>query len=176
VGCEGVQRAVRHGAGGPPAQAGDASSRQAGAPMVVSFKRAWLGRAGAPIRQTVITTVATGNPGSPTLLRQTIVEYGGVFERSVTKKRSGRSRDGQGWTASRWSRRLGWPLRNVQAGRQRTIQPDDVVVVTARGIPLQWTSSCSVTRGHRRRRRDGNRPQRVPAAGSQGHGETEEGC
>ena len=146
------------------------------APMVESFKKGLAVAEPEANPQTVITTVATGNPGiAYTWLRQTILEHGGAFE-AVSDEEAFRAMhvmakmDGISMEPAAGLAFAGL-FKLVSNG---TIRPDDVVVVNCSGhtFPVEkfllgdaWAQSVDVTK-----------PATAgPAGGSQGMGETEEG-
>ncbi len=126
------------------------------APMVESFKKGLAVAEPVTNPQTVITTVATGNPGiAYTWLRQTILEHGGVFEAvgdeeaframHVMAKMDGISMEPAAGLA------FAGLFKLVTNG---TIQPDDVVVVNCSGhtFPVEkfllgdaWAQSVDAT-------------------------------
>ena len=146
------------------------------APMVESFKKGLAVAEPVTNPQTVITTVATGNPGiAYTWLRQVILEHGGVFEAvgddeaframHVMAKMDGISMEPAAGLA------FAGLFKLVSNG---TIKPDDVVVVNCSGhtFPVEkfllgdaWAQSVDATK-----------PAAAgPAGAPQGMGETEEG-
>ena len=126
------------------------------APMVESFKKGLTVAEPVTSPQTVITTVATGNPGiAYTWLRQTILEHGGAFEAvgddeaframHVMAKMDGISMEPAAGLA------FAGLFKLVSNG---TIQPDDVVVVNCSGhtFPVEkfllgdaWAQSVDAT-------------------------------
>jgi len=146
------------------------------APMVESFKKGLAVAEPVANPQTVITTVATGNPGiAYTWLRQVILEHGGVFEAvgdeeaframHVMAKMDGISMEPAAGLA------FAGLFKLVSNG---TIQPDDLVVVNCSGHTFAvdkfllgdaWAQSVDATK-----------PAAAgPAGAPQGMGETEEG-
>jgi threonine synthase len=146
------------------------------APMVESFKKGLAVAEPVANPQTVITTVATGNPGiAYTWLRQVILEHGGVFEAvgddeaframHVMAKMDGISMEPAAGLA------FAGLFKLVSNG---TIQPDDIVVVNCSGHTFAvdkfllgdaWSQSVDVAQ-----------PAAAgPAGAPQGMGETEEG-
>ena len=126
------------------------------APMVESFKKGLAVAEPVTNPQTVITTVATGSPGiAYTWLRQTILEYGGLFEAvgdeeaframHVMAKMDGVSMEPAAGLA------FAGLFKLVANG---TIRPDDVVVVNCSGhtFPVEkfllgdaWAQSVDAT-------------------------------